>query len=241
VVSTILSAPLNKLTNQALPSLTATSAVTIMAVNLWYPQQKLNPKGLGYLVPKSDTDNFEGALGVFFDSDVAGFLDGEQRGTKLFVLMGGHNWDTLDPLPSEEEGIILAKTVVHRHIGIALDTPCHATATLARDCIPQQRVGHSELMATTHAELAGGFNGKLAVAGSSYTGVGVMPSIRAGYDVAGQIASPAEFLHVGDTGLAQFAGGAENEIREVAVAEALEACGGIKNVKFDTWLSSFLR
>ncbi|KAK1705508.1 protoporphyrinogen oxidase [Colletotrichum lupini] len=212
VISTTTSKALHAATGDALPSLANSPNVSIMAVNLWYPQPNLNAAhpGVGYLVPRATDSNLEGLLGVFFDSDVVPRAPDEPEGTKFFVLMGGHYFDGLpdDALPTEAEGIEMAKAVVERHLGIPQSTPAFAMANLAKDCIPQHHVGHYKRMAHASYELRDAFQGQLTVAGGSYTGIGVMGALRAGYDVAVHIAQSAQ-EHVGDTGLGQFEGNTE--------------------------------
>jgi len=205
VISTTTSNALAAATNSALPSLARSPNVSIMAVNLWYPQPGLNAShpGVGYLVPRAVDSNPEGLLGVFFDSDVVPRAPSEPEGTKFFVLMGGHYWDQHASHPTEEEGIQMAKSVLERHLGIPKTQPAFAMARLAKDCIPQHHVGHGERMGRAHDELYAAYGGKLAVAGGSYTNIGVTGGIRAGYDVAVHVAQ-SEQAHVGDTGLAQF-------------------------------------
>ncbi|KAL0938773.1 protoporphyrinogen oxidase [Colletotrichum truncatum] len=205
VISTTTSNALYNITSGALPSLAQSPNVSIMAVNVWYPDPKLNKKspGVGYLVPRSVEDNLEGLLGVFFDSDVLPRAEGEPEGTKFFVLMGGHYWDHIASPPSSEEGIRMAKAVLERHLGIPADQPCFAMARFAKDCIPQHHVGHWQRMDRASSELQYAFNGKVAVAGGSYTAIGVTSGIRAAYDLAMQITQSAQD-HIGETGLGQF-------------------------------------
>ncbi|KAK1968910.1 protoporphyrinogen oxidase [Colletotrichum sublineola] len=205
VISTTTSNALAAATGGALPSLARSPNVSIMAVNLWYPQPGLNAShpGVGYLVPRAVDSNPEGLLGVFFDSDVVPRAPLEPEGTKFFVLLGGHYWDQYASYPTEEEGIEMAKSVLERHLGIPKTQPAFAMARLAKDCIPQHHVGHGERMGRAAGELYAAYGGKLAVAGGSYTSIGVMGGIRAGYDMATHVAQ-SEQTHVGDTGLAQF-------------------------------------
>ena len=78
-----------------LPSLKQFESVSIMAVNLWFPEPNLKPPGFGYLIPRSVSKelNPHHALGVFFDSDIGNNHPEEPEGTKLFVLMGGHHYE----------------------------------------------------------------------------------------------------------------------------------------------------
>ncbi|KAL6823823.1 hypothetical protein V8C40DRAFT_246515 [Trichoderma camerunense] len=195
VISTLPSQHLARITDD-IPSLGSSHAVSIMTVNIWYPQTNLKPPGFGYLIPLSvpEEQNPERALGVFFDSDVGVRGPDEPAGTKLFVLMGGHYYDSKKEhgptvrVPSEEEAIQQAKAVLERHLGIPQSTPCFAMARLASECIPQYNRGHQDTMAAADQELHDGFKGRLAVAGGSYTKIGAMGALRNGYDIANTVA-----------------------------------------------------
>ncbi|KAI0137069.1 protoporphyrinogen oxidase-like protein [Xylariales sp. AK1849] len=192
VLSTLFSGHLAQLTQPAnsLPSLAATQAVTILVVNLWYPNPdliKTNP-GFGYLIPQSvpSEQNPECALGVLFDSDLE--TRDEVKGTKLTVMLGGHYWNDWPVLPSEEMGTAMARAVVERHLGISSEEEVVTSTKLCRDCIPQHNVGHRDLMSKAHWELLSAFQGRLTVAGPSYTTVGIIPAMRAGFDAGMRIA-----------------------------------------------------
>lgn len=157
-----------------LPSLAETHAVSVMVVNLFYKETDLPvPEGFGYLIPQSIPfeQNPERGLGVIFDSYSTVGQD-SVPGTKLTVMLGGHFWDDWPALPSEEEGVEMARSLLSRHLGLNA-TPAITQATLQRDCIPQYLVGHRSRMDRAHNELRQQFNGRLKVAGSSYGGVGV--------------------------------------------------------------------
>ena len=189
-ICTLFSKQLAQITEprNSLPSLAETHAVTIMVVNLWYPNPNLLAEGgFGYLIPSSTPDNEEGALGVLFDSDLR-TGDSEMPGTKLTVMLGGHHWDGWEHFPSEEAGISMAKEVVRRQLGISEDERVVAGARLCRDCLPQHFVGHRDRMKEAHYELLSAFQGHLTVAGPSYTTIGVIPSMRAGFDAAMRVA-----------------------------------------------------
>ncbi|GFP52716.1 protoporphyrinogen oxidase [Trichoderma asperellum] len=196
VISTLPSQHLASITDD-MPSLSSSHSVSIMTVNIWYPQTNLKPPGFGYLIPLSvpPEQNPERALGVFFDSDVGVKGPNEPAGTKLFVLMGGHFYDSSKPqkgstvpVPTEEEAIQQAKRILERHLGIPQSTPCHAMARLAKDCIPQYDRGHLDNMIAADGEIHEQFGGKLAVAGGSYTKIGAMGALRNGYDIAATVA-----------------------------------------------------
>ncbi|KAI0433587.1 hypothetical protein F5Y09DRAFT_328819 [Xylaria sp. FL1042] len=190
VICTLFSKQLAQITEppNSLPSLAETHAVTIMVVNLWYPNPNLLAEGgFGYLIPSSTPDNDEGALGVLFDSDLR-TDDSEMPGTKLTVMLGGHHWDGWMHFPSEEVGIAMAKEVVRRQLGISDKEKVVAGARLCRDCLPQHFVGHRDRMRAAHYELLSAFQGHLTVAGPSYTTIGVIPAMRAGFDAGMRVA-----------------------------------------------------
>ncbi|KAI0160336.1 Protoporphyrinogen oxidase [Xylariaceae sp. FL1272] len=190
VICTLFSKQLAEIAQPAnsLPSLAETHAVTIMSVTLYYPNPHLLAEGgFGYLIPSSTPDNTEDALGVLFDSDLK-TGGSEAPGTKLTVMLGGHYWDELDILPTEEEGITMAKEVVNKHLGIPLDQEVITSVRLCEDCLPQHFLGHRDRMNKAHYELLSTFQGKLTVAGPSYTSVGVIPAMRAGFDAAMRVA-----------------------------------------------------
>ncbi|KAF5023155.1 hypothetical protein F66182_4788 [Fusarium sp. NRRL 66182] len=187
VISTLSAQDIAALTDHKVPSLSQSHSVSVMTVNLWFPQENLKPPGFGYLIPNSVAPevNPEHALGVFFDSDVQTRSKDEPAGTKLFVLMGGHYYDRPDVIPpSEEEAINQARNLLERHLGIPRHLSGHASANFARECIPQHFVGHQDRLRDAHKELLQNFKGRLAVAGGSFTRIGAVASLRAGYDAA---------------------------------------------------------
>jgi oxygen-dependent protoporphyrinogen oxidase len=159
-------------------------AVTVMVVNLYYSDPNILPeRGFGYLIPRSIPyeQNPECALGVVFDSDAVQGQD-TVPGTKVTVMLGGHWWDGFSSYPDEEEGAAMAKTVLYRHLKIDVE-PDAVNVGLQKECIPQYVVGHERRMRVANGELLQGFNGKLKVAGNSYTGVGLNDCVMAARDV----------------------------------------------------------
>ena len=196
VISTLPAHQLDSITEDKLPTLRQLDSVSIMTVNLWYPEENLVPKGLGYLIPaaRTEAENPEKALGVFFDSQcgIGATIDGPEmkteptleRGTKVFVLLGGHYYQKTPERPTQEEAISLAKGLLQRQLGIPRDTPCYATARYADKCLPQHYTGHRHRMAELSKELQFGFGGRLAVAGGSFGRPGVSAGARAGWEIA---------------------------------------------------------
>ncbi|RPA94850.1 Protoporphyrinogen oxidase [Choiromyces venosus 120613-1] len=181
VISTLFAPSLNSLLPTPLqsPSLASVQAVTVLVVNLYYRTPNLLPvQGFGYLIPRSvpDSENPEKALGVIFDSDTT-----PSPGTKVTVMMGGHYWQGRTSYPDQHEAVKMAITLLQRHLRIT-ETPALTNVTLQKDCIPQYTVGHDERMETAHEDLIG-FNGRLSVAGNSYSGVGLNDCVRSARDV----------------------------------------------------------
>ena len=206
VVSTI---PGDKLANIAsrspttdLSILSHTSAVTVMVVNLFFSNSQVLPvHGFGYLLPRSVPfeQNPERALGVVFDSD-AGIGQDDIPGTKVTVMLGGHWWEGFNAYPDEDEGASMAKALLSRHLGIN-EEPQAIRISLQRNCIPQYSVGHEARMEEASLRLES-YNGRLRVAGNSYTGVGLNDCIRAAKDVVKGLVDGT-----GRTGLESFVGG----------------------------------
>ncbi|KAH7027487.1 uncharacterized protein B0I36DRAFT_327198 [Microdochium trichocladiopsis] len=200
VISTITAKQLSKLAKPkgALAALGQTEAVTIQVVTLWYPEKGLlkNNPGFGYLVPISTPDNDAGILGVIFDSEAQTHND--EPGTKMTVMMGGHHWDGNVYFPTDEQAIEMAIQAVTKSLGIPRMPGMRTTTRLCRDCLPQHFVGHRKLMARAHDELLQTFHGGLAVAGPSYSPAGIMPAMRAGYEVAMRVAKQKAQPWLGD-------------------------------------------
>jgi protoporphyrinogen oxidase len=156
-----------------------------MVVNLFFPSPTVLPAhGFGYLIPSSIpfSQNPERALGVVFDTDSAPGQD-SAPGTKVTVMLGGHWWDGWTAFPSEEEGLLIARSLLERHLKIT-ERPVAWNVALQRDCIPQYTVGHHMRMQKALWELSGETWKGLSVAGASYNGVGVNDCIRGARDVA---------------------------------------------------------
>lgn len=76
----------------------------------------------------------------------------------------------------------MAQAVLARHLKVTAK-PTAVQVGLQRNCIPQYTVGHESRMAEAHTDLMREFRGKLAVAGNSYTGVGLNDCVRGARDV----------------------------------------------------------
>lgn len=104
----------------------------------------------------------------------------------------------MNSYPDEEEGAAMAQSILLRHLNIS-QQPKKVNVSLQKDCIPQYTVGHEARMKKAHTELMDGYNGRLQVAGNSYTGVGLNDCVRAARDVVMRIKNEDNF-----TGLEEF-------------------------------------
>ena len=88
----------------------------------------------------------------------------------------------------------MAVELLQRHLGIVAK-PSLSNVRVHHECIPQYTVGHNDRMQAAHSELLDAYQGRLSVAGSSYTGVSVNDCVN-----AGRVAPRT----LGRTGLEQF-------------------------------------
>jgi len=197
-------------------------SVTVMVVNLFFSDVNLLPEpastssqsinhflnfsqGFGYLIPRSISydQNPECALGVVFDSYSSVGQD-SVSGTKVTVMIGGHWWDSFrdDEYPTEDEGTAMALAVLKRHLNIDA-APEKVLVGLQRNCIPQYEVGHEERLKSADLALQAEFEGKVSVAGSSYSGVGVNDCVRGAYELVRGLVGLKELRR--ETGLSHIA------------------------------------
>jgi oxygen-dependent protoporphyrinogen oxidase len=185
-ISTINGRILSKVAN--IPALSSLHSVTVMVVNLFYSDPDLLPeRGFGYLIPRSIPleQNPENALGVVFDSESSVGQD-TAEGTKVSVMLGGHWWDSFSSYPSEEEGLVMAKAIMERHLKIT-NEPTAVNVALHKNCIPQYTVGHQARMLQAHKQIEEQFGTRLAVAGASYEGVGLNDCVQSGMITAADL------------------------------------------------------
>ena len=206
VISTIAGDKLSGIIESNNDSFTNTlgfnKSVTVMVVNFFFRNPRILPvHGFGYLLPRTVPfdQNPERALGVIFDTDASIGQD-DVEGTKITVMLGGHWWDDFEDYPDEAEGAGMARAVLKRHLGIDAE-PRTTRVSLQRNCIPQYAVGHDERMETAHWALTK-WEGRLRVAGNSYTGVGLNDCVRAARDVVKGLVDGT-----GRTGLDHYVGG----------------------------------
>ena len=168
-------------------------AVTVMVVNLYYPNPNLLPveEGFGYLIPRSIPyeQNPECGLGVIFASASSvgkgthptspTVKQDSAPGTKLTVMMGGHYWDGVDNYPDHDTAVKMARDLLKRHLNIT-DTPTVARTRLQKDAIPQYTVGHLQRMYDLSYTSRIEYSRQLILAGNWYNGVGVSDCVKQG-------------------------------------------------------------
>ncbi|KAJ5776140.1 uncharacterized protein N7511_001151 [Penicillium nucicola] len=168
-------------------------AVTVMVINLYYPNPNLIPveDGFGYLIPRSIPydQNPECGLGVIFASASSkgksthpigpATSQDTVSGTKLTVMIGGHYWDGIDKYPDHDTAVKMARNMLKRHLGIT-DEPTVARTRLQKDAIPQYTVGHLQRMYALSNAAKIEYSNTLSLAGNWYNGVGVSDCVKQG-------------------------------------------------------------
>ncbi|CAP98618.1 Pc22g13300 [Penicillium rubens Wisconsin 54-1255] len=156
-------------------------AVTVMVVNLYYPNPNLLPveDGFGYLIPRSIPykQNPECGLGVIFAS--SSISQDSAPGTKLTVMLGGHYWDGFEEYPDHDTAVKMARDMLKRHMNIT-DTPTVARSRLQKDAIPQYTVGHLDRMYKLSHTVRKEYSKRLILAGNWYNGVSVGDCVKQG-------------------------------------------------------------
>lgn len=96
------------------------------------------------------------------------------EGTTLTVMLGGPLWDGR-PLPSAEDAIKNAEAVLKKYLGVEFSSEDYvAKAQFQRQCIPQYRVGHNELIENIHENVSKAYHNRLFLSGTSFgKGVGI--------------------------------------------------------------------
>ncbi|KAJ3071819.1 oxygen-dependent protoporphyrinogen oxidase [Podochytrium sp. JEL0797] len=185
-------APLLPKSSSLPPLLSHNPAVTVAVVNLAYNDPNILPvSGFGYLTPRTQGGN---TIGVIFDSEAIPGQGDSPGTTRITCMMGGHRFKELFPTPdsfSEEKCLQLAVESVQQDLGITR-APDSFTVSLHKECITQYRVGHSERMKKMHAGLRDEFEGRLAVCGMSYLGVGVNDCVLSAREVVERVVGSGE-------------------------------------------------
>jgi len=133
-------------------------------VNLGFNQSILKHKGFGHLIPSREK---EAILGAVWDSDVFPQQNHSHGQTRLTVMIGGaHMRDFAEH--SYEEFLEIALKAIRKHLAVdVLPTVTHVT--LAKQAIPQYRVGHAQHMDNMMKALPS----TITLLGASYSGVSV--------------------------------------------------------------------
>ena len=165
--------------------LSSISYSSVAVINFGYEntqdQDLTSVQGFGYLLPNSLTkeENPHDVLGVVFDSQTIRGQD-KKPFAKLTVIMKAIDEKTESVYISE------ALEAIKSQIGIK-KAPTNIKCNIQRNCIPIYGVGHSDLLSNIEKELNEVYEGRVAVAGATYHGVGVSDCIMGGRRVASQI------------------------------------------------------
>ena len=163
--SNMMSSVIQPISSKLSTLLSSIPYVTVGIVNLEYPGHLIEEPGFGYLVPSSEPNR---VLGVIYDTCT--FPQGDR--TILTVMMGGYWFKKLyGNDPSLESLVDVAISEVRQSLKIKMK-PKRYHARILRDCIAQYVVGHSEVVCSAR-KLIADLKLPLALAGSSYDGVGV--------------------------------------------------------------------
>lgn len=203
--------------NHSLPFLSANPSATVSLVTLVFPnvaasssQPPYYPPGFGYLVPRSNTSNPKGILGVVFDSSAMGSVDSpaiSDKIVKFTVMIGGPHYNPPSPLrpPQDPETLV---PIALEHLRATLPDlpkdlePMLTFAGTHVDCIPTYLPGHGERMRELGERLAEGeWKRRLVVAGASYGGVSVNDCVDSGMALAERLVEGGKVV----TGLEKFA------------------------------------
>ena len=128
--------------------LNTVKSTSVAVVNLGYHQKVLKQAGFGYLVPSAEDEDI---LGVIWDSSVFPQQNHDSRQTRLTVMLGGENNPELC-LESEIQIYERAVQAVKRHLNICIP-PDAFHVSIAREAIPQYKVGHQARLKTIQQEL----------------------------------------------------------------------------------------
>ena len=122
-------------------------------------------QGFGYLVPTKEKETI---LGVQWNSCMFPEQETTQGTTRMTVMMRLEEGNPTDP----EHWKKVALDAMRRHLGIE-QPPTTTNVALNWNAIPQYHVGHHKLVTEIGQQVQDLFKGKLALAGNSWTAVGV--------------------------------------------------------------------
>ena len=146
-----------------------TKGVDVAVVNMGYQRDtvELPYDGFGFLVPSRE---YSELLGTTWDSLV--FPQQQKDGTCVMTAMiGGAHHPHIGAMSSSDIKEMAQKLVLPK-LKIS-EKPDTIYCDVARDCIPQYRVGHHEKVSQVEAALREEFEGRIHAIGTSLYGVGV--------------------------------------------------------------------
>jgi oxygen-dependent protoporphyrinogen oxidase len=151
---------------------------SVAVVNLGFRRKVLHLQGFGYLVPSNANEQ---VLGVVWDSSIFPEQNTHENETRLTVMIGGARHPEILQL-SQEHLVKIALSAIRRHMDILWE-PDAVQVTLAKEAIPQYRVGHHLLLDAIEKAEAD-YSPRLRILGSSLYGVAVNDSIAMAEEVA---------------------------------------------------------
>ena len=146
-----------------------TKGVDVAVVNMGYQRDtvELPYDGFGFLVPSRE---YSELLGTTWDSLV--FPQQQKDGTCVMTAMiGGAHHPHIGAMSNSDIEEMAQKLVLSK-LNIS-EKPDTIYCDVARDCIPQYRVGHHEKVSQVEALLRDEFKGRVHAIGTSLYGVGV--------------------------------------------------------------------
>lgn len=167
VYAAIPAAALSNLIRPEMTPLNDLSSTSVAVVNLGYNTPVLNHQGFGYLIPSGEKEEI---LGVVWDSAAFPQQNTHSQQTRLTVMIGGvhhPHFDALDASTLKNSAI----NSLSRQLGITAE-PDASHISIARNAIPQYRVGHRAQLGKIEQTLACS-RPWLTILGSSYGGVSV--------------------------------------------------------------------
>lgn len=139
----------------------------VALLNMGYRRKVNELEGFGYLVPSNQKDP---TLGVVWDSSIFPQQNTYDPETRLTVMMGGSHHPEIANLPPDRI-LQLALLSLSKHMDI-LFKPDACRLTMAKQAIPQYRIGHHILLREIEKAVEA-FSPRLKLLGASFYGVAV--------------------------------------------------------------------
>lgn len=176
---------------------------TVLLVNFYLPKKDVLKQyhGFGYLVPQSNK-NQEKLLGVIFDSVIEknfqplfgqSTIKSDHEYTKLTAMLGGHFLQdgSTDSIPSKSLIIRAVKHALQDHLDIDENdlNKAHWEVTVAKDCLPQFKVGYDEWLKRVEERFAQLYKDEVSLGGMAFSkGPGVPDVVCNGFEDALKLA-----------------------------------------------------